>query len=106
MSGAIFFSEKNIWSANSSVYGLITEFLVDHFKGDIYTAPVIQAIYDENINSLVLDEFIPERKQKILEALSSHLVAYGKRRLPKDFEGRQSYIDSLQEVADKASTAL
>jgi len=104
MSLTIFFTKDNLWSA--SVAGPITKFLVETFKGDIYLSPVIQAIYDENIDMIDLGEFTTERRLGILQAFSTQLVPYMEKLLPNDISNREERIELFQDLADKAALCL
>lgn len=104
MSVTIFLTRDNRWSAAAG--GLITEFLVKTFKGDIYLSPVIQAIYDENINTIDLEEFTPERRREILRALSTQLVPYMEKHFSNDISERDALLKVFRDLADRATLCL
>jgi hypothetical protein len=106
MSGTVFLTKDNVWSAGSSPFRWAMEFLALTFKGNIYIFAVVKAIDEENIGQIDLDEFTPDNRHLILEALSTKLVPDARERLPKNMEYRDKYISFLQELADMATQIL
>src|SRR5215831_2704711 len=104
MAGDVWLSDKIRWSANSSLYHWVLEFLIS-WVDDHEAVRSLKEIRDVNIGLVNVAEFDPKVQHQIIELLRGSLVPDAQTRLRPDMPDRQGFIEGLQELAALVSAA-
>ena len=101
MAGAIKLASGELWTASSSPYHWVLEFLIASVQ-DKTAMDALAEIRDANLGMVDLQEFAPEVRDQMQGLISDRLLPDAEARLRTDLPDRAGYLAILRELADMA----